>query len=1169
MASNRIKGLTIEIGGDTRKLSDELKAVEKDGDRLGKELKEVNNLLKFDPGNTEALAEKQKILAEAIANSNEKLKTLKNSQEQVKAQFESGQIDRGQYLKFCEEIAATEKQTADYAKQLEKVKAAQEQAGNSADKAADNINDAAKAEGKAADNADDMAAKSKKASEAVASLAKNIAKISAAAITAATGAMVGFAKSSVDAGMTFDTSMSQVAATMGTTVDQIGELRDFAQEMGSKTAFSASQAADALNYMALAGYDANQSMDMLPKVLNLAAAGGMELAKASDMITDSQSALGLTSEQTAAMVDQMAAAASKTNTSVTQLGDAILTVGGTAKSLSGGTSELSAVLGVMADNGIKGSEAGTHLRNIMLAMTPTTEDAAAAFEQLGIKAYDEQGNLRNLETIFMELSKSMEGMTDEEKTNALNAIFNKTDLTAVNALLSTTAERWNEVNTALDNSSGAAEAMANTQLDNLAGDITLFKSALEGAQIVVSDQLTPTLREFVQFGTEGVSQLTEAFKSGGLSGAMSSLGGIISDALAMIIDMLPEVINAAASLLQTFVDGIVTNIPTMIPIVIDGGIMLFMGLIDSLQNVSDTLMPMLPDLITDVCDTLTDNIPTLITGAVTLFTGLVLGLGNSIPALIEGVYTVVPQVVAALIENIPAIIECAVQLFVALAQGIPQAIPTVIEGIPTMINAIVDALMGYDWMSLGKELITGVGTGIVEGAKSIGNMVKDAADSMWNGLKSALGVGGNDSNATDTGAEMAENVADGFVSGMNDNKSKISAALPYDHAAEEAAKYAAGVKNYNDSLAAGIAKQQEQTVETYVSTVKAAESSAKKQTKTSTTAAKEVLSEAKKAYDKVLDLYKDGKISYDEYNKQYTDILEKYSTEQVEITEYAQEKMTDVAEKEAEKRVSTLKKSIETEISEYQKEIDTVQKQMESFSGKLTKAYKDVYTFTTDEKTGKISAKTTDVMIKSKKELENYLSDIEALQKRGVSNVMLQQLSDMSKDEGAAVAEYWLSLTDQELKNLQNNWTAYNNVSAKISQAIYADEAKSAAEGMLNAIGETLSESESNLQDSGLMILQGLKQGILNDKGINEIKNLCDGIVSAMTGYFNANAVDVSIGAKILNGNIVPTTASNNNSGGGAGNTYNFTQNNYSPKALSRDDINRDTQRQLQLAGMK
>ena len=1157
MASKRIKGLTIEIGGDTRKLSDELKAVEKDGDRLGEELKEVNNLLKFDPGNTEALAEKQKILAEAIANSSEKLKTLKNSQEQVKAQFESGQIDRGQYLKFCEEIAATEKQTADYAKQLEEVKAAQEQAGNSADKAADNINDAAKSEKKAADNADDMAAKSKKASEAVAAFAKNIAKISAAAITAATGAMVGFAKKSVEAGMAFDTSMSQVAATMGTTVDQIGELRDFAQEMGSKTAFSASQAADALNYMALAGYDANQSMDMLPKVLNLAAAGGMELAKASDMITDSQTALGLSSEQITTLVDQMAVASSNTNTNVEQLGDAILTIGGTAKSLSGGTTELSAVLGVLADNSVKGSEAGTHLRNIMLAMTPTTEDAAAAFEQLGIKAYDEQGKLRNLETIFTEISAAMDGMTDEEKTNILNAIFNKTDLVAVNALLSTTTDRWNELNTALENSAGAAEAMANEQMNNLAGDIEYFKSAVEGAQIVVSDQLTPTLREFVQFGTDGVSQLTEAFKSGGLSGAMSSFGGIISDALAMIIDMLPEVINAAASLLQTFVDGIVTNIPTMIPIVIDGGIMLFMGLIDSLQNVSDTLMPMLPDLITDVCDTLTENIPTLITGTVTLFTGLVLGLGDAIPALIEGVYTVVPTVIAALFENIPALIECAVQLFISLAQGIPQAIPTVIEGIPTMINAIVDALMGYDWIGLGVELINGIAGGIVEGAKSIGVIIKDAADSMWNGIKGALGLGNDTKSAANTGEELAQVVTKGFIGTMQENTAEVAAVMPYAKAAEES-------ETYTEE----ITQQEEQVAAAYVATANTAEKSAKKQTAATKTKTNNILSEAKKAYDKVLDMYKDGKISSEEYNKQYASILKKYSSEQVSITEYAQEKMTEVAEKEAEKRVSTLKKSIETEISEYQKEFDSIQKQMESFSGKLTKAYKDVYTFTTDEKTGKISAKTTDVMIKSKKELEKYLADIEALQKRGVSNVMLQQLTEMSKDEGAAVAEYWMSLTDQQLKNLQSNWTAYNNVSAKISQALYEDEAKTAAEGMLNAIGETLSENESNLQDSGLMILQGLKQGILNDKGINEIKNLCDGIVSAMTGYFNANAVDVSIGAKIMNGNIVSTN-SGAGTGGGTGATYNFTQNNYSPKALSRDEINRDTQRQLQLAGMK
>ena len=206
----------------------------------------------------------------------------------------------------------------------------------------------------------------------------------AVAAGAAAAGMTAFAKASVQTGMQFDSAMSQVAATMGTTVDQIGELRDFAQKMGATTAFSATQAAEALNYMALAGYDADTSMEMLPNVLNLAAAGSMDLARASDMVTDAQTALGLTTEQTSEMVDQMAKTSSKTNTSVSQLGEAMLTIGATARNLKGGTVELSTVLGVLADNGIKGAEGGTHLRNAILSLQTPTTDVAAALEKLGM-----------------------------------------------------------------------------------------------------------------------------------------------------------------------------------------------------------------------------------------------------------------------------------------------------------------------------------------------------------------------------------------------------------------------------------------------------------------------------------------------------------------------------------------------------------------------------------------------------------------------------------------------------------------------------------------------------------------------------------------------------------------------------------------------------------------
>lgn len=371
---------------------------------------------------------------------------------------------------------------------------------------------------------------------------KKVAKLTGAALAATTTAVTGFAAASVKAGSAFDTSMSQVAATMGVTVDEIQELRDYALEMGSKTAFSATQAADALNYMALAGYDAETSMKMLPNVLSLAAAGGIDLASASDMVTDAQSALGLSLEETKTMVDQMAAAASKSNTSVAQLGEAFLTVGATARNLKGGTQELATVLGILADNGIKGAEGGTHVRNAILSLQTPTKAGTEALKKLGMSyadMYDKAGNMRSLPEIFQRISGAMEGMNQKQKDAIVSGLFNKTDLAAVNALLGTSADRWKELGGAIGDSAGAAEKMAATQLDNLSGDVTLFQSALEGLKIAISDGLTPTLREFVQFGTEGLSKITEGFKKGGVEGAVDAFGEIVTNGISMITNKLP------------------------------------------------------------------------------------------------------------------------------------------------------------------------------------------------------------------------------------------------------------------------------------------------------------------------------------------------------------------------------------------------------------------------------------------------------------------------------------------------------------------------------------------------------------------------------------------------------------------------------------------------------
>lgn len=308
-------------------------------------------------------------------------------------------------------------------------------------------------------------------------------------------------REAIDVGMAFDSAMADIAATMGTAVDSLGELRDFAQDMGATTTFSATQAAEALNYMALAGYDADQAMEALPNVLNLAAAGGMELATASDMITDAQTALGLSMEESARMVDQMAKTSTKTNTSVSQLGEAILTVGGTAKFMKGGTQEINQALGVLADNSIKGAEGGTKLRNIILSLSTPTEKAAKKLDELGASIFDASGNMRSFSEIFPEMQQALSRLTDQQQIEALGEIFNSRDIAAAQALLGTTVERWDELAVAIDGAAGSAEKMAQTRLDNLAGDITLLESAADGARIALSDSLTPALRDVTQAGT--------------------------------------------------------------------------------------------------------------------------------------------------------------------------------------------------------------------------------------------------------------------------------------------------------------------------------------------------------------------------------------------------------------------------------------------------------------------------------------------------------------------------------------------------------------------------------------------------------------------------------------------------------------------------------------------
>lgn len=361
----------------------------------------------------------------------------------------------------------------------------------------------------------------------------------------------------VSVGSSFEASMSQVAATMGITsaAAEFDILSDAAKEMGEATKFSASQAGEALNYLALAGYDAEKAVNALPTVLNVAAAGGMELAAASDMVTDAMSALGLETSQMSDFSDKLAVTAQKSNTSVAQLGEAILTVGGTAKSLAGGVVEMNTALGILADNGIKGAEGGTALRNIILSLTAPTNTAAKAIDSLSLSVFDNEGKMRSLQDIIYDLNDALSTMTDADKSQVLSEIFNKVDLKSINALLGTSMERFDELSGYIDNCSGAAADMAKTMDDNLKGDLTIMQSALEGLGIAAYEKFQTPMRNAVQSVTADIGTLSTSLSSGELSAGFDKISEGLSQLVSTVSDFLAnDVIPAVITGLSTIID---------------------------------------------------------------------------------------------------------------------------------------------------------------------------------------------------------------------------------------------------------------------------------------------------------------------------------------------------------------------------------------------------------------------------------------------------------------------------------------------------------------------------------------------------------------------------------------------------------------------------------------
>ena len=634
----------------------------------------------------------------------------------------------------------------------------------------------------------------------------SITKAVSAATAAAAAAVGAIGMAAINTGREFEGAMSQVAATMlidKTTAEgqkAFETLENAARECGASTAFSATEAAEALNYLALAGYDADKAATALPTVLKLAGAGAMDLAAASDMVTDSMSALGIeaTEANLTQFSDQLAQTASKANTSVAQLGEAILTVGGTAKGLAGGTTELNTALGILADNGLKGAEGGTHLRNIILSLQNPTDKAAASLQSLGVDVYDAQGNMRGLNDVFKDLQGAMAGMDNASKDSILSTLFNKTDLTAANAMLSNCTDRFDELSAAVENSAGACENMYAIQLDNLNGDIDILKSGLSDLGISIYQDLNGPLREMTQLATSMVGELSEAYKSGGMEGMVGAVGGCMAEVVNTIADYAPQVVSMGVDLLENFISGITDNsgalataasevitvfvegLFTLVPQVILAGIDILTQFVQSMTaqlpqlistgtqaivNFVNGIIQRLPEVISTaltlvqtLVNSIGQNAPMLISAAIQLIGNLVLGIVSMLPQLLQMGIQLILSLAQGILSNLPQILQMGVQIIISLVSGITQMLPMIIQGGIQLIISLIQGIIANlgNIVQAAVQIVITLATGLIQAIPQLIAAIPQLVGAIIDTILST--------NWLDVGIQIIKGLIDGILS---------------------------------------------------------------------------------------------------------------------------------------------------------------------------------------------------------------------------------------------------------------------------------------------------------------------------------------------------------------------------------------------------------------------
>lgn len=577
---------------------------------------------------------------------------------------------------------------------------------------------------------------------------KTVGKVAKTAMAAGSAAAVAFTKTSIDSGMNFDTAMSQVAATMGTTVDKIENVKAKAEEMGRTTKYTATEAAEGMNILAQAGLSADEQISGIGTVLNLASAGAMSLEESASYTAGAVKGFGDSMGNASYYADLMAKGATLANTNVRGLGEAFSGSAATAKNYGQSADSVTLSLLRLAEQNVTGSEASTALNRAMADLYTPTDNASKALDQLGLSAYKSNGEAKDFNDLVDELNGSLQGMTAEQKNNALATIFTTQGLQAFNKMTASSDATVQKFWKGIQDSSGSAAQQAATQLDNLKGDITLLSSATEGLELGFYNTFSGAIRGAIKGVTSEVSGLAEAMESGGISGAFSKLaqdainfsgqlpgltkigGDLINGLISSVTQNSGSITTAVGQLLNNLASTISVGLNVFTSV----GVNLLTTIASGMTQGIPTFLGQALLMLTQFTESLRSNAGKLINAGLALIQNIAQGLINSIPVLIAYVPTIITNLAGIINDNAPKILATGVTIITNLAIGLVRAIPLLIANLPKIITAIVSIFTAFNWFSLGKNIVTG----IIKGVKNLPSLLKTAAKNAVNGFKGAF-----------------------------------------------------------------------------------------------------------------------------------------------------------------------------------------------------------------------------------------------------------------------------------------------------------------------------------------------------------------------------------------------------------------------------------------------